>query len=143
MTPVFQTIISKTNGNCMQAAYASILDMDLDDVPNFTGTPDNSRNNADTRVNKWLKSIGLSKIRLSMYDETMRSQIIRSLDFTESKHFLASVPSQAFDCGHLVVCKMSEEIMKIVVAHDPNPNNKPYDLDETLPIAIILITKLV
>lgn len=35
MTPVFQTIISGTNGNCMQAAIASLLDLPLESVPNF------------------------------------------------------------------------------------------------------------
>lgn len=35
MTPVFQTIISGTNGNCMQAALASLLDLQLDEVPDF------------------------------------------------------------------------------------------------------------
>lgn len=35
MTPVFQTIISGTEGNCMQAAIASLLDLKLEEVPNF------------------------------------------------------------------------------------------------------------
>lgn len=35
MTPVYQTIISKTEGNCMQAAIASLLDMKLNEVPDF------------------------------------------------------------------------------------------------------------
>ena len=39
MTPVFQTTFSDENnpktGNCMQAAIASLLDLSLEDVPNF------------------------------------------------------------------------------------------------------------
>jgi hypothetical protein len=35
MTPVFQTIISGTEGNCMQAAIASLIDLPLEEVPNF------------------------------------------------------------------------------------------------------------
>jgi len=35
MTPVYQTLVSKTNGNCMQAAFASLFDLPLDEVPNF------------------------------------------------------------------------------------------------------------
>ena len=35
MTPVYQTIISGTEGNCMQAAIASLLDMKLEEVPDF------------------------------------------------------------------------------------------------------------
>lgn len=35
MTPVFQTIISDKQGNCMQAAIASLLDLPLESVPHF------------------------------------------------------------------------------------------------------------
>jgi hypothetical protein len=33
--PVYQTIIGGPNGNCAQAAYASLLELPLDEVPNF------------------------------------------------------------------------------------------------------------
>lgn len=35
MTPVFQTIVDVNKGNCMQAAFASLLDLPLEDVPHF------------------------------------------------------------------------------------------------------------
>ena len=35
MTPVFQTKVDKDHGNCMQAAFASLFDLKLEDVPNF------------------------------------------------------------------------------------------------------------
>lgn len=35
MKKVFQTITDSGHGNCMQAAMASIFDMELEDVPNF------------------------------------------------------------------------------------------------------------
>jgi hypothetical protein len=35
MTPVYQTIIDPGAGNCMQAAVASLLSLNLDDVPHF------------------------------------------------------------------------------------------------------------
>lgn len=35
MNKVFQTIIDKDNGNCLQAAIASLLNMKLEDVPHF------------------------------------------------------------------------------------------------------------
>lgn len=35
MTPVFQTIVDKDHGNCMQAAMASLFDLPLDAVPHF------------------------------------------------------------------------------------------------------------
>lgn len=35
MKPVYQTILSGPNSNCMQATIASILELDIDQVPNF------------------------------------------------------------------------------------------------------------
>jgi len=35
MIPVYQTIVDKNKGNCMQAAIASLLEMNLNEVPNF------------------------------------------------------------------------------------------------------------
>ena len=35
MIKVYQTIIDKGHGNCMQAAIASLFELSLDDVPNF------------------------------------------------------------------------------------------------------------
>ena len=38
----FQTVVNKGNGNCMQAAIASLLDLELEDVPNFISYPSGS-----------------------------------------------------------------------------------------------------
>ena len=35
MKPIFQTILTPPHGNCLQASIASILELELDDVPNF------------------------------------------------------------------------------------------------------------
>jgi len=35
LIPVYQTIISNINGNCTEAVYASLLEVELDEVPNF------------------------------------------------------------------------------------------------------------
>lgn len=35
MKPVHQTIFKPPHGNCLQAAVASLMELELDDVPNF------------------------------------------------------------------------------------------------------------
>jgi hypothetical protein len=35
MIKVYQTIVDKHHGNCMQAAIASLLELSLEEVPNF------------------------------------------------------------------------------------------------------------
>ena len=39
MKQISQTIVSPKNGNCMQAAIASLFECELDDVPNFIEFP--------------------------------------------------------------------------------------------------------
>lgn len=39
MTPVYQTIFTPPHGNCLQACVASLLNLRLEDVPNFMLTP--------------------------------------------------------------------------------------------------------
>lgn len=147
MTPVFQTIIDPVKGNCMQAAYASILDLPLDEVPNFVAEPDTSEGNSDTRVLDWLAKQGLSKLRFDFYQKDrgpiILSSVMHAIEFSNVEHFLLSVPSQKFEKGsHIVVGQMSKEEYKMEVAHDPNPNNEKYDLNKTPPTSAIIITKL-
>jgi len=35
MKPVYQTLFGEPHGNCLQAAVASMLDLELNEVPNF------------------------------------------------------------------------------------------------------------
>jgi hypothetical protein len=42
MIKVYQTHMDKINGNCMQAVIASLLELPLDDVPNFAIAENNS-----------------------------------------------------------------------------------------------------
>lgn len=39
MIPVEQTVFNSTTGNCIAASIASVLEMPLDDVPNFMADP--------------------------------------------------------------------------------------------------------
>lgn len=39
MKKVFQTIVDRGHGNCMQAAIASLFDLELEEVPNFIEYP--------------------------------------------------------------------------------------------------------
>lgn len=54
MKKVYQTIIDVDHGNCMQAAIASLLDLELNDVPNFI----EYKHNWATEFFKFLKEKG-------------------------------------------------------------------------------------
>ena len=66
MKPVYQTIFGKTNGNCFAACIASILEMDLEDVPHFC-RGDNPEWMFD--LNEWLYQFGLGALTVAFQDE--------------------------------------------------------------------------
>lgn len=66
MKPVYQTVFGKPNGNCFQACVASILEMDLDDVPHVC-KGDNPEWMYD--LNKWLLQFGLGALTVAFQDE--------------------------------------------------------------------------
>jgi len=53
MTPVYQTIMDNKRGNCQQAVWASLLDLDLEAVPNFILFKDDH-----DAVNKFISQYG-------------------------------------------------------------------------------------
>lgn len=59
MRLVFQTALNERNGDCLSAAIASILELDIEDVPNFNVL------NGDfmARVNEWLRPRGYGWVR--------------------------------------------------------------------------------
>jgi hypothetical protein len=87
------------DGNCFQAAVASVFDLNLDDVPNFM-------DNKDTfleRYAKFVRDRGYSIISLGL-------ETARDLD----AYYLAMGPS-ARGCGHVVVYYRGK------LVHDPHP----------------------
>jgi len=66
MKPVFQTIYGHPDGNCFAACVASILEMELEDVPNFCG---DYRDKWTYELNKWLLQFGLGALTVEFQDE--------------------------------------------------------------------------
>lgn len=62
MKPVYQTIMSAPYGNCMQAAIASILELPLNDVPNFVVSGDLWAEALD----EFLAAYGLQSLRIDV-----------------------------------------------------------------------------
>lgn len=62
MKPVFQTVYGLPNGNCFAACIASILEMDLEDVPNFC---EGENTNWMFDLNEWLYQFGLGALTVA------------------------------------------------------------------------------
>ena len=64
MKPVFQTRYGKDEGNCYQACLASIMEMELDEVPDFCNLyPE--RGHWQLEANIWLRQFGLATVTIA------------------------------------------------------------------------------
>lgn len=142
MKRVFQTIIDKGKGNCMQAALASLFDLELDKVPNFKEYGDNWFQEFFSFIRKQgyvfdgtLYNNNVQRLENPEFYEENFIKLGRELPknrFAELKsmdgvngYFFASVYSPAYynredktPIKHAVVIDSDLNII-----HDPNPNN--------------------
>jgi len=122
MTKVFQTIVSKDNGNCMQAVIASLFDKPLNQVPNFIEFGDQWF----SKMRGYYSIYGYEPVfshDMTKYCGVSLKEIAK-YDGGIDGYFYGSVPSQTFeDIVHAVVVDTDLNIV-----HDPNPNQKALNL---------------
>lgn len=125
MIKVFQTIVDKGRGNCMQAAIASLFEKELKEVPNFIEFGD-----------KWWE------VLIKFYADNGYKNVTPFNPFKKGKelepyindllkhdngvngYFYATVPSQTFsDTSHAVIVDT-----ELRIVHDPNPNQLAFNL---------------
>ena len=117
MKKVYQTIVNTTNGNCMQASVASILDLELDQVPKFVEMADD----------EWCLGIidfmELHGFTYKGYCSDIYHDSFAMADLPNftgiDGYFLTSGKSPRFNCGHMTVYKLEED-GSFNLAHDPH-----------------------
>lgn len=125
MVPVYQTIISNTNGDCERACVATITGIPLAEIPNFAepGLP------VAQWMREWLPTRGWGVIepkRNTTPDDYTYSGLAGLVA-------MATVPSQAFPGSkHAIVIWWRDHpqhpgALECYVFHDPNPANAPYE----------------
>lgn len=121
---IYQTIVSDKNGNCMQAALATMFGRSLDETINVWDYGESEWVNP---VIEWLELQGFE------YDGTMGcgpfdgEWLLESLSKCHDVNgvFFASVPSKTFkNCQHAVLIDRNG-----IVVHDPNPNERWLGID--------------
>jgi hypothetical protein len=129
MKPVFQKVVAKGNGDCFRCCVASILELDAEDVPNFRDHDLQDMN----FLERWFHDRGLALLEL--YEKDGTENRVR-FDYICGAYAIADVASQRFPGGrHAVVVHWEADperpgVVQLVVAHDPNPGNEPYDLNK-------------
>jgi hypothetical protein len=123
MKKVFQTRVSKEDGNCAQAVIASLFNLGLEDVPDFVSN--HHIKPMAVEIVKFLNKRGFKAgymYRDSKYGKTLLD--LTSVDNGVDGYFYAVVKSKTFDNGlHAVVVDKNLNIV-----HDPNPNGRCLDL---------------
>ena len=117
MKKVYQTIVDKDHGNCMQATVASLLELELEDVPNFIEIKEGSW--FITMYNLFQdKGYDLCTIGRSSHNNVEILKKAAKVCGGINGYLYASVPSATFpNCGHAVIVDTDLNIV-----HDPNPN---------------------
>jgi hypothetical protein len=119
MKKVFQTRVSKEDGNCAQAVIASLFNLGLEDVPDFVSN--HHIKPMAVEIVKFLNKRGFKAgymYRDSKYGKTLLD--LTSVDNGVDGYFYAVVKSKTFDNGlHAVVVDKNLNIV-----HDPNPNGR-------------------
>jgi len=131
MKKIYQTIIDKGHGNCMQATIASIFDLTLDEVPNFIELDCN-----------WFNVMGQMYIDRG-YDlccfnpqrDIEQTKEVLAVDKGVNGYWVATVNSIYFG-GSITHSVIIDKDLNVV--HDPNPNNKGhvYKVEDILAIDV-------
>lgn len=123
MKKVFQTIIDKGNGNCMQATVASLFELPLDEVPHFLEL-------GDKGMSVYMQFFMDRGYDITFCHRTVKSGLwelknLAKFDKGIGGYRIASVPSQTYEgVSHAVIVDNDLNIV-----HDPNPNQKCIGLD--------------
>jgi hypothetical protein len=117
MTPVFQKVIDKEHGDCMQATVASLFDLSIENVPEFIKLGGEWFDS----MSSIYKDKGYSLCCFNPRKNIERTKEVLKADKGVGGYWAASVASVHFGDGvtHSVII---DENMNVV--HDPNPNNK-------------------
>ena len=116
MIPVDQTRFGKDVGNCFQASVASILELPLDEVPDFC----NLYGDAEWffKLGEWLteRGMGIISFERPEGDENWEAAVLKYTAQFQSKIYWIGSGPNVNGVAHSVV------FLGIEMVHDPNPN---------------------
>lgn len=126
MQPIDQTRFGWPGGNCFQAALASILELPLDDVPDFCN--DNWQGDWESDLNEWLYQYGL----FSFTVDVGKSEPGSMEWLTDNCYVMAAVQSALRKEWTTPNGSKEQALHSVVyhkgkVVHDPNPDKLHMD----------------
>lgn len=115
MVPVYQTKFGIPGGNCIQACLASVLEVGLEDVPDFVNGHDDDGLQWYKRYLEWVVQKGYSTVTLNMDAYSAALEGWCMLGVEAPRH-------RGTGCMHMVVgwCKVgSDGVSCFWIKHDP------------------------
>jgi len=147
MIPVYQTIFTKGEGNCFPAAIASILELSLDEVPNWLGDTDGQLIKMWEQVGKWLNKRGWGMLSImspgAIKDAKNIWQQCHYIGL-EGCFAIGTVRSQKLPgVLHATVIGWKMDTpdrpwYNPVILHDPRKDNEPYDIGDVIGLDLFL-----
>lgn len=139
MKKIYQTVIDRNHGNCMQAVVASLFELELDEVPNFIEFGSSWHGELSHFFSK--RGYDICSIYKGRHDTNMLKKIAL-FDKGINGFFYGTVKSKLFeDLYHAVVIDIN-----LNIAHDPNPNDiylscTPEDVESIMVVNDMIIGK--
>lgn len=107
MIPVFQTKFG-ADGNCFSACLASLLELNIDDVPNFYEIGGAENVTWWNSVREWLEQVGLGLVVMSLPS-------IECIDYLKGIHIVSGETIRGGGILHATLWESGKMI------HDPHP----------------------
>lgn len=137
MTPVFQQSLDMDRGDCFSACLASLLDVDLSDVPLFAEMEDRGEGDHMELAGQWLHLVhGMSLVEIHNGAKLEKADDHRLLFGTPGTLLIACYPAGTPDRSHAVVAQIDEAGEDLRVIHDPNPQRRTLPVR---PISLVFI----
>ncbi|MAO65073.1 MAG: hypothetical protein CL666_08735 [Balneola sp.] len=131
MKKVYQTIVDSEDGNCAQAAIASLFGKELEEVPNFV----EYRERYTEKLLDYFEVQGYPNatvVGVKRHEPDLINKAI-ALDSGVGGFFYASIHSMTYEGGtHAVVVDS-----KLNVVHDPNPNQRALGLGRMQVVSMV------
>lgn len=121
MKRVFQTIFSNVNGNCYQASIASILGLELNEVPHFAELYSDETYHWELQI--WLSQFGLMALRVPFREVENGVIVCPFLSLPESWCLAIGKSRNYPNINHAVVGKVIQG-NQFLLEHDPLPNGE-------------------
>lgn len=153
MKPVFQQVLDKGRGDCWSACIASLLELDLSDVPNFRAMEEDTGVDMKVEARKWLKErFGITSVTIYMGERSPEEpeewRLTGAIEGTPCIGTFKSINYEGVQ--HAVVGEIDEYGLNFLVTHDPRPtgqrfkdgwNGYPLFLEFLVPLSPFLLAQ--